>query len=63
MQWPKEEGQTMQWPKENRQKDIQISTKLFITYYQVCTKSNTTGTTCGTGTAYHSGAHAFTPGF
>jgi hypothetical protein len=29
MQWPKEEGQTMQWPKENRQKDIQISTKLF----------------------------------
>jgi hypothetical protein len=31
-----------------------------MTYHWVCNKSNTTGTTCGAGTAYSSGAHALT---
>jgi hypothetical protein len=29
----------------------------------VCNKSNMVGATCGTGTAYTSGAHEFTPGY
>jgi hypothetical protein len=32
-----------------------------MTYHRVCDKSNTTGTTCGAGTAYLSGAHEFIP--
>jgi len=32
-------------------------------YQWVCKKSNTTGATSGTGTAYPSGAPEFTPGF
>jgi len=35
----------------------------FITYHRDCTKSNTTGTTCGAGAAYPSGAPDFFPGF
>jgi hypothetical protein len=29
----------------------------FMTYHRVCDKSNTTGATCGAGTAYPSGVH------
>ena len=36
---------------------------ILITYHRVCDKSNTTGATCGAGTAYPSGAPDFTPGF
>jgi hypothetical protein len=39
-------------------KVVVIST--LMTYHWVCNKSNTTGTTCGAGTAYSSGAHALT---
>ena len=35
----------------------------FMTYRRVCTKSTTTGVTCGTGTAYSSGAPKFTLNF
>jgi len=31
----------------------------FMTYHRVCDKSNTTGATCGAGTAFLSGAHEF----
>ena len=34
-----------------------------MTYHRVCNKSNTTGATCGAGTAYTPGAHEFAPGF
>jgi len=34
-----------------------------MTYHRDCNKSNTTGVTCGAGTAYPSEAHEFTPGF
>ena len=34
-----------------------------MAYHQVCNKNNTTGATCGVGTAYPSGVPAFTPGF
>jgi hypothetical protein len=34
----------------------------FMTYHRVCNKSNTTGTTCGTGTAYPSRAPEFIVG-
>ena len=34
---------------------------LFMTYYPVCNKSNWKGDACGSGTAYPSGAPAFTP--
>jgi hypothetical protein len=33
----------------------------FMTYHQVCNKSNTTGDTCGAGTANPSGAPELTP--
>jgi hypothetical protein len=36
---------------------------LFMTYQQVCNKSNTTGAIYAAGTAYPSGAPEFTPGF
>jgi len=32
-----------------------------MTYNRVCSYNNTTGATRGTGTAYPSGAHDFTP--
>jgi len=32
-----------------------------MTYHRVCIKSNTTGATCGTGTAYPSRAPELTP--
>jgi len=32
-------------------------------YYRVFNKINTTGATCGAGTAKHYGAHEFAPGF
>ena len=35
----------------------------FMAYQRVCNKSYTKGATCGTGTAYPSEAHEFTPGF
>ena len=35
----------------------------FVTYHRVCNQINTTGSTCGAGTAYLSGAHDFTPSF
>ena len=35
----------------------------FITYHRVCNQINTTGVTCGAGTAYPSGAPEFIPGF
>jgi len=35
----------------------------FMTYHRVCNKSNTTGATCGSGTAYPSEAPEFTPSF
>ena len=35
----------------------------FMTYHQVCNKSNMTGATCGAGTAYPFKAPEFTPGF
>ena len=35
----------------------------FLTYHQLCTKRNTKGVTCETGTAHPSGAPKFTPGF
>ena len=35
----------------------------FMTYHRVCNKSNTTGSTCGAGTAYTSGAPEFTTGY
>ena len=35
----------------------------FMTYHRICNKSNTADTTCGTGTAYPSGAPEFTSGF
>ena len=35
----------------------------FMIYHRVCNKINTTGITCWAGTAYPSGAPAFTPGF
>jgi len=35
----------------------------FMTYLRVCNNSNTTSVTIGAGTAYHSGAPEFTPGF
>ena len=35
----------------------------FMTYNQVCNKSNTTGVKCGAGTEYPSWAHKFTPDF
>ena len=35
----------------------------FMTYHQVCNKSNMTGATSGEGTAYPSGASEFIPGF
>jgi hypothetical protein len=35
---------------------------LFLTYDRVCNRRNTTGTAWGAETAYHSGAHEFTPG-
>ena len=35
----------------------------FMIYHRVCNKINTTRVTCGAGTAYPSGAPAFTPGF
>ena len=34
----------------------------FMTYHLVCNKSNMTGVTCGSGTAYPSGAPKFTSG-
>jgi hypothetical protein len=34
-----------------------------MTYHRVCNKSNTTGTTCGEGTAYHSGVQWITATF
>ena len=34
-----------------------------ISLLRVCNKGKTTGTTSGAGTAYHSGAPEFTPGF
>ena len=33
----------------------------FITYLRICDKCNTTDPSCGTGSVYLSGAHAFTP--
>jgi len=33
--------------------------EVFKTYHRVCNESNTTGATCGAGTAYPSGAHEF----
>ena len=36
---------------------------LIIIYHLVCNETNTTGVTIGTGTAYHSGAPEFTPGY
>ena len=35
----------------------------FMTYHRIYNKINTTGTTSGAGTAYHSGALGFTTGF
>jgi hypothetical protein len=35
----------------------------FMNYHRVCIKSNTTGATCVTGTAFPSVAPEFTPGF
>jgi hypothetical protein len=35
----------------------------FINYHRVCNKSNTTGSTSGVGSVYHSGAHEFIPSF
>ena len=35
----------------------------FMISHRVCNKSNSTGATCGAGTAYPSGAHDFIPGF
>ena len=35
----------------------------FVIYHRVCNKSNTTGATCGAGTAYTSGAPEFIPDF
>ena len=35
----------------------------FMIYKRVCNKINTTGANSGTGTAYHSGAPEFNPGF
>jgi hypothetical protein len=34
-----------------------------MTYHRVCNKGNTTGATCGAGTAYLSGAPEITPSF
>ena len=34
-----------------------------VFFYRVCNKSNTTGATCGEGTAYPSGAPTFLRGF
>ena len=35
----------------------------FMTYHRICNQINTTGTISGAGTAYNSGAPAFTPDF
>ena len=35
----------------------------FMIYHRICNKINTTGANSGAGTAYHSGAPEFTPGF
>ena len=39
-----------------------FSSLMTFMYHRVCNQSNTIDTTCGTGTAYTYGAHAFIPG-